>query len=104
MSLLSASSRRAPVACKARKSARAHCRRTFESRTSFSEDLLAGLAAEEILPLDRQTMAQNVELWDVRKQRHALREFAYYLERVERHSPLSDRFREFVEERGLPFA
>jgi hypothetical protein len=59
------------------------------------------LAAQRLLVLDRATMLENIALWDLRKQELALREFAYFLIRVQRHSGLEERFRAFLEAQDL---
>ena len=48
------------------------------------------------------SIAANVELWDLRKQQLAVREFHYFLARVQKHPKLLARFRAFAEENRLP--
>jgi hypothetical protein len=68
---------------------------------SFTDDLVDQLAEQNVLVLDREAMARNVELWDLRKQQLAVREFEYFLARIQRHSGLDGRFRQWAEENGL---
>lgn len=71
---------------------------------SCTEGAVDQLGEQNVLVLDRADMARNVELWDLRKQQLAVREFEYFLARVQRHSGLDARFRAWVEREELPVA
>lgn len=68
---------------------------------SFTPEAEASLREMNILVLDRSTMLQNVELWDLRKQQIALREFEYYLLRQQRNDQLVQRLQAFVAHHDL---
>lgn len=68
---------------------------------SFTSNVVDELGERNVLVLDREAMARNVELWDLRKQQLAVREFEYFLARVQRHSGMDARFREWAEAEGL---
>lgn len=67
----------------------------------FDADARKWLEQHNILRLDRDAMARNVALWDMRKQQMATRECLYYLERVQGHPGLTNRFEKFLEDEKL---
>lgn len=67
----------------------------------FTAPAEQALREMNILVLDRPTMLRNVELWDLRKQQLAMREFEYYLVRQQRNDKLVRRLEAFVAEHGL---
>lgn len=71
--------------------------------SEFAGDVRERLAEENILSLDRATMAANVKYWDLRKQQMAVREFAYYAERVERKSALVEAIVNFAADNNLVY-
>lgn len=66
-----------------------------------NEDVVQELAKQNVSVLTRKRMLDAVLRWDLNKQRLATREFHYYLARVQRHSGLTKRFEEFIEEKGI---
>jgi hypothetical protein len=70
---------------------------------SFSTDVREQLANEGLLTLDRLGMAENVGLWDVRKQQMAVREFEYFARRVQKNSQLCDAIKTFADDQGLKY-
>lgn len=70
---------------------------------SFTGGVVDHLSANGIFTLDREQIARNVALWELRKQEEAMIALRYYLERVQSHSRLLDRVVEFAQERGIHF-
>jgi hypothetical protein len=70
---------------------------------AFSDDAKAALQDRNVRVLDRRRMAANVRLWDLHKQRLAMREFQYFLFRKQQHSGMRTRFEKFVADNSLPF-
>jgi hypothetical protein len=68
---------------------------------SFTVGVESALRKLNVLVLDRATMLQNVELWDLRKQQLALREFEYFVARVQRDDRLVRRLEAFVGDNDL---
>jgi len=66
-----------------------------------AEEVVARLAEVNVSVLTRDSMHDAVVRWDINKQRLAMREFHYFLVRVQRHSGLIDRFEAFLEEQGI---
>jgi hypothetical protein len=64
----------------------------------FDDDARQAVTNMGLIPLDRATMLQIVELWDPIKQRTAVTSFAYYASHVEKNSSLSDRLAAFLTE------
>lgn len=67
----------------------------------FDNESREKLHEQGVRVLDRESMARNVELWDLRKQQLAFREFHYYLWRIQRNARLLERFETFASDRGL---
>lgn len=68
---------------------------------TIDEGAVQVLENHGIQALDRDSMLRSVSLWDLRKQQLAVREFTYYVERVERHNRLADRLRTFLNTHNL---
>lgn len=66
----------------------------------FDDDARQAVSDMGLIPLDRATMLQIVELWDPIKQRTAVTSFAYYASHVEKNSSLSDRLAAFLTQAG----
>lgn len=66
----------------------------------FDGDARQAVSDMGLIPLDRATMLQIVELWDPIKQRTAVTSFAYYASHVEKNSSLSDRLAAFLTQAG----
>lgn len=67
----------------------------------FDDEARDYLAANSLLAFDRERMAQNVEFWDLEKQRLAVRELAHFLGVVQLHPKLLERFEKFCEDAGI---
>jgi hypothetical protein len=70
---------------------------------SFSPEAKRELERIGIKPLDRDAMGKAVNLWDLRKQQMAMREFAYFLSRVQRSTELVRRLQIFVKDKQLAY-
>jgi len=68
---------------------------------SFSAGATKRLMLQEVEVLDRETLLRTVRLWDLRKQRLAMRGFMYYLDRIQRHPPMVQRLQNFIADNGL---
>jgi len=66
----------------------------------FDDDARQALNGAGMIPLDRSTMLQIVELWDPIKQRTAVTSFVYYAVHVEKNSSLAERLTAFLEKAG----
>lgn len=66
----------------------------------FDDDARQAVSDMGLIPLDRATMLQIVELWDPIKQRTAVTSFIYYASHVEKNSSLSDRLAAFLDQAG----
>lgn len=66
-----------------------------------SEEVVETLAEQNVKVLTRPLMLEAVERWDLNKQLIAAREFLYYLSRVQQHSGLVTRLRDFAAERDV---
>ena len=68
---------------------------------SATEEVVEALAEQNVQVLTRLLMLEAVQRWDLNKQLLAAREFLYYLSRVQQHSGLVDRLREFLAEHEI---
>jgi hypothetical protein len=68
---------------------------------SAADGVVEELAKQNVAVLTRERMLDAVLRWDLNKQRLAAREFYYYLDRVQRHSSLTQRFEAFIEDQGI---
>lgn len=67
---------------------------------SFDDDARRAITDMGLIPLDRATMLQIVELWDPIKQRTAVTSFVYYASHVEKNSSLTERLGIFLAQAG----
>ena len=68
---------------------------------NFSPAVVASLKAQNVLPLTRAQMIEDVRTWDMERQRRAVRAMDYYIVRVQAHPGLEERFRDFLVEHNI---
>lgn len=68
---------------------------------SFTENTEEWLAERSILTLNRERMANNVSYWDMPKQRMAVRELLFFLNVIQGHAALAERFKRFCKEYAI---
>lgn len=67
----------------------------------FSDEVQEGLANENILTLTRDKLAENVDVWDMRKQYEAMRHFEHYVLVIERNQAIARRYEQFLKDEKL---
>jgi len=67
----------------------------------FTVEAREALAAQNIVPLDREQMAATAAVWDLPKQTEAMGALCYYLARIQNRPQLVARVREFCTEHDL---